>query len=205
MSLSKKILIATGNQGKIREYEDLLKNVDIELISLADFALVEPEETGKTFAENAFLKARYYYTKTNLPAISDDSGLSIQSLDGLPGIYSARWAGDSKDFNLAITKVYDSLVAKRVDPFKDKIPAFFYCAIVLKLTNDLEYLFTGKISGYIKFPAMGEHGFGYDPIFWPEGYNQCFAAMSKQEKNQISHRKIAVSKLIEFLLKKYVA
>lgn len=194
-----KLLIATGNQGKYREYQGFLKELNVNLRSLSGFDIEEPEETEGTFSGNAILKAKYYFKKTGLACISDDSGLCIPILDGMPGVYSARWAGPTKDFNIAMQKVYDQLLLRGVVPEEDIIPAYFYCAIALKIASNEEYIFEGRVDGGINFPGSGEAGFGYDPIFYPKGSTLRFSEMGSVEKSKTSHRGDAVAKLVSFL------
>lgn len=206
--LNKKIVIATGNKGKVKEFESLLKLFDCKIFGLTDFKETqEPEEYGRTFAENALIKARYYSKHTNSIVIADDSGLEVTTLDGKPGIHSARFAinNDGKqDFKFAINKLEELLKAKGVNTKsendKDKLKANFSCAIAFYQPDNTCFICEGKVYGYLQFPAKGEGGFGYDPIFIPEGYDNTFAEISLEEKQSISHRAKAFEKLKTFLL-----
>lgn len=198
-----KLLIATGNQGKYLEYVSLLSNFPVQLVSLKGFDLDEPEENGQTFEENAIIKAQYYSKKTGIDCIADDSGLCIEALSNQPGIYSARWAGEEKDFVYAMQKIYRLLQEKGIDPEVDNIPAYFYCAISLAIKGEEVKVFSGRVDGCIKFPMQGSAGFGYDPIFWPVGKRCSFAEMSKEEKGLMSHRYFATLELRKFF-DKYV-
>jgi XTP/dITP diphosphohydrolase len=200
-----KLLIATGNKGKLKEFKQSFdrNNINIELLSLAAFDVEEPEENGQDFIDNALIKAQYYSKKTNLIALADDSGLVIDQLDGRPGIYSARWAGVNKDFNLAIEKVRQEIINKNLD--QKNITASFHCVLCLFFPDHLilnkvkKIFFSGKLEGRISFPSRGKNGFGYDPIFIPNGYNVTLAEMLDKEKEAISHRNIALKKFYEFL------
>jgi XTP/dITP diphosphohydrolase len=186
-----KLLIASGNKGKIIEIAKLLEPYNVEVISASKFNLAEPEETGLSFIENAEIKSRYYANATGLPALADDSGLCVEALGGNPGIYSARWAGETKDFSIAINRI-----EKELGNSSNK-KAKFVCALSLYLpkTDEVEN-FEGEIAGNLVFPPRGEKGFGYDPIFIANGMNETFAEVDPQVKQSISHRAIAFNKLI---------
>jgi len=187
----KKLLVASGNAGKVREITELLKPFDIEVLSAKDFNLPEPEETGKTFIDNAEIKARYYGAATGLPALADDSGLCVAALNGQPGIYSARWAGESKDFSVAMQRIELEIGD---NPNKD---AYFACALSLYWPDDghIESA-QGTIHGTLTFPPRGKLGFGYDPIFIATGSSETFAEIPPEEKHKISHRANAFKKLL---------
>ena len=176
-----KLLIASNNKGKIIEFEQLLLSYDVEVISAQLFDLAEPEETGMTFKENAELKARYYCKHTNLPALADDSGVVIDELGGEPGVYSARWAGENKNFAVAIKKVKDLLEEKS----KHSSKASFICHLSLIWPDGHIENFEGKIDGIISFPPKGSNGFGYDSIFRANGYEETFAELDAEVKNKI--------------------
>ena len=182
-----KLLIASTNQGKLRELKDMLRDYPVELISAAAYSITAPEETGTSFAENALLKARYYSNATNLPALADDSGLSVNGLGGMPGIYSARWA--EKGYAEAFARIQSEL------PPAPTYPAQFICALCLYYPDGTSEQVEGTIRGNLTFPPRGEGGFGYDPIFIPEGYDRSFAEIGAAEKNAISHRADALRKL----------
>lgn len=192
----KKILIATNNQGKIKEFKELFKNFEnIKLFSLVDFEKIEePEETGKTFKENSLQKAKYYAEKLKISAVADDSGLSINALDGFPGIYSGRFNnGEKKDFSFAINAIDLLLKYKNI---KDYSASFFCCISYYDFDEKSSNSFLGEIKGKLRFPSKGNNGFGYDPIFVPEGYDKSFAEFSMEEKNSISHRAKALDKFM---------
>lgn len=186
-----RLVIASHNAGKIREINELTLPFGINVTSAGEFGLDEPEETGKTFAENAAIKAHAAAMAANLPALADDSGLCIAALDGAPGIYSARWAGPEKDFDAAMTKAKQALKDIGADDYSAK----FVCVLCLAWPDGHEERFTGEIHGRLTFPPRGEHGFGYDPIFVPNGFSETFGEMSPAQKHAISHRARAFEKL----------
>lgn len=183
------IIIASHNQGKVREISALLKPYGIEGISAADLGLNEPEETGKTFVANAELKARTACAMTNKPSLSDDSGLVVPALNGEPGIYSARWAGNEKDFNLAMSMVEDRLGASA------NRSAYFMAALSLCWPDGHCETFEGRVEGNLIWPPRGDLGFGYDPMFVPSGGKDTFGEMEPAAKHAISHRAKAFAKL----------
>jgi XTP/dITP diphosphohydrolase len=186
------LVIASHNEGKVREIRELLAPFKLKILSAGDANIPEPEETGKTFTENAELKARHAAEHAKLPALADDSGLVIPALGGAPGIYSARWAGPNKDFSAAFTRIKSEL--------GDKNPAaYFVCVLSLAMPDGEIHSFEGRIDGKLIFPPRGTHGFGYDPIFIPDGYAISFAEFNAAEKNRISHRARAFGKLSAFL------
>lgn len=200
--LPSKILIATGNKGKFVEIAELLESINIEAIPAFQFDVEEPEETGLTFSDNALLKAKYYGKKTNLFALADDSGLCVEALNGRPGIHSARFAKNDKgcsDFNGAFDKIFKQLSEAGCD-VKNKIAAHFICNLSLfDPATNLEASFEGRVDGRLVFPARGDKGFGYDPIFIKDGMNQTFAEIEPQLKDRISHRNDAFDKLLHWL------
>ena len=191
--LGSKIVIASHNEGKVSEIKDLLIPLGISVISSRDAELPEPEETGASFIENAELKARVAAELSGLPAISDDSGLSVAALGGAPGIYSARWAGENKDFEKAMHRIADALLMSG----KYNKKAFFHCALCLSWPDGKSESVEGILPGQIVWPARGNRGFGYDPIFMPDGYTETFGEMDPVKKHKISHRSVAYKKLIE--------
>ena len=192
-----KILIGTNNRGKLREITSLLpKNVKVH--STKDFNLKSPSETGKTFKSNALIKAKYFSKKTNLICLSDDSGLEIDMLKKKPGIYSARWGGKKNDFNKAMHRVYKELDKKDKGWRLKEISARFICALVIYWPNKKKVYSVGKISGKISKIKKGKNGFGYDPIFIPNGHKRTFAEMSKSYKYKIDHRAKAFKKIKRF-------
>jgi XTP/dITP diphosphohydrolase len=191
--IGKKLVIASNNPGKVKEISALLVPYAIEVISVADFNIKEPDETGLTFVENAKLKAEYYGKILNLPALADDSGICIEALEGFPGVYSARVAGPDKDFDKAFNEIEAKLLAQNLT----SSPAYFICSLALWTPSGDIQDFEGRVDGIVSFPATGEQGFGYDPIFTPRDYNQRFAQMDPELKNTISHRSLAFKTFIE--------
>lgn len=190
---SQKLLIASNNPGKVNEIKFLLSPFNIEIISITDIDIQEPEETGLTFIDNAKIKAEYYGEKYNIPALADDSGISIEALDGFPGIYSARLAGPDKQYNQAFELIEKKLLEKNLQTS----PAHFTCALVLRWPDGHFEIFEEYLNGKISFPATGKHGFGYAPIFIPDGYSKSFGQIEDEEKNKISHRAKAFNKLVK--------
>jgi len=192
-----KILIGTNNRGKLREIANLLPK-KVKVFSTKDFNLKSPNETGKTFKSNALIKAKYFSKKTNLICLSDDSGLEIDVLKKKPGIYSARWGGKKSDFNKAMQRVYKELDKKEKKWRTKKISARFICALVIYWPNKKKIYSLGKVSGKISKIKKGKNGFGYDPIFIPDGYKRTFAEMSKRHKYKSDHRAKAFKKIKRF-------
>ena len=192
-----KILIGTNNRGKLREIANLLPK-KVKVFSTKDFNLKSPNETGKTFKSNALIKAKYFSKKTNLICLSDDSGLEIDVLKKKPGIYSARWGGKKSDFNKAMQRVYKELDKKDKEWRTKKVSARFICALVIYWPNRKKIYSLGKVSGKISKTKKGKNGFGYDPIFIPNGHKRTFAEMSKSYKYKIDHRSKAFKKIKRF-------
>lgn len=188
-----RLLIASRNEGKVTEIKTLLAPYNIEIVSAKELDIQEPEETSNSFRGNAELKAKYYCKEGNLPALADDSGLSVNVLNGDPGIHSARWAGEPRDFNVAIQRIKDEIEDKNIVNPK----ASFSCALSLCWPDGHTETVEGQCHGTLTFPGRGEKGFGYDPIFVPSGAEQTFAEMEAEEKDRISHRAVAFGKLIE--------
>jgi XTP/dITP diphosphohydrolase len=188
-----RLVIATHNNGKLHEFRSLLAPYVKTVLSSGELHLLEPIENGATFAENALLKARSAASLAHCVALADDSGLCVTSLNNQPGIYSARWGGDTKNFNHAMHRVHDE-IANALDR-----SAFFICVLALCWPDGHHELIEGRIDGHIAWPPRGDQGHGYDPIFVPTGHNRTFAEMDMDEKNAISHRGIAVHKLIHRL------
>jgi XTP/dITP diphosphohydrolase len=196
----KEIVIASHNDGKVEEIRGLLKKYKFKIFSLKKFSHIEPKENGKTFIENSVIKAVSALKITGLPSISDDSGLCIPALNNDPGIYSARWAGKGKNFDLASKKIEKKLFEKYRN--KQKLfKAFFCCALTIALPDGTIKSFEGKVFGTLQFPPKGENGFGYDPIFIPKGYKKTFGEMKYSFKERISHRQKAFKKLQNFISK----
>ena len=191
------ILIGTNNRGKLREIANLLPK-KVKVFSTKDFNLKSPNETGKTFKSNALIKAKYFSKKTNLICLSDDSGLEIDVLKKKPGIYSARWGGKKSDFNKAMQRVYKELDKRDKEWRTKKISERFICALVIYWPNRKKIYSLGKVSGKISKTKKGKNGFGYDPIFIPNGHKKTFAEMSKSYKYKIDHRAKAFKKIKRF-------
>jgi len=195
-----KLVIATHNPGKLKEIQDLLAPLGIECVSAAELGLPEPEEIGNTFIDNADLKAREAADLSGLPALSDDSGLAVDALHGLPGIFSARWAEDEdgvRDFGQAMERVWREVEAAGADAGHD---AHFACALSLAWPEDGQVQsFEGRVDGKLVWPPRGDRGFGYDPMFVPAGYDQTFGEFDPEEKHRVSHRADAFRKLVAAL------
>ena len=193
-----KLLIGTNNKGKLREIRALLPKY-IKIYSTANFKLKSPLENGSTFKENSLIKSQYFSKKTNLVCLADDSGLEIDILNNDPGIYSARWAGKSGNFNKAIKRVYNALDKKDKNWKQKKIKARFVCALSICFLNKKIALVTGKVEGFISNEPKGINGFGYDPIFIPISKNKTFGEMVPSQKYKIDHRYQAFKKIKKFL------
>jgi len=187
-----KLVIASHNQGKVREILEMLAPYGIEPVSAADLDLPEPDETGTTFLANAELKALQAADLTGLPSLADDSGLCVDALGGEPGIFSARWAGETRDFKVAMQRVNDAIEATGPDASRD---AHFICVLALAWPDGHVEWFEGRVDGTLVWPPRGTGGFGYNPIFVPEGSNQTFAEMPDAKK-AISHRAMAFEKMM---------
>jgi XTP/dITP diphosphohydrolase len=191
----KKLLIATHNRGKFAEVEALFQPFGIDLVGGFELGLEEPEETETTFVGNARLKAEAAVRATGLPALSDDSGIAVDALDGAPGVYTADWAetGNGRDFKLAMRKTWDLLEERKAPAPRS---ARFLCTLCLAWPDGHHEIFEGRLDGEVVWPMRGEEGHGYDPIFMPEGYSQTLGEMEPAEKNRISHRADAFGKMI---------
>lgn len=176
------LVLATHNDGKLREMDDLLAPFGITTLSAKVLGLPEPEETGLTFGDNARLKANRAAKAANMPALADDSGLCVAALDGAPGIYSARWAGLEKNFAAAMEKIEEALQAKCAFAPSDR-RAWFVCALALAWPDGEEATFEGRVDGTLVWPPRGTLGFGYDPMFLPDGHSRTFGQMSAEEKH----------------------
>ncbi len=195
--LGGRLVVASHNPGKVREIADLLAALPITVVSAAELRLPEPEETGSTFAENALIKSKAAGNASGLPALADDSGLEVAALANEPGIHSARWAGPNRDFALAMRNVEEKLKAAALAPAERR--AEFVCVFSLFSPGGHHHEFEGWVSGHLIWPPRGDKGFGYDPMFVPDGYAMSFGEMEPQQKLRISHRARAFNKLLEFL------
>ncbi len=192
----RKLVVASHNQGKVREIGDLLRPFGLEVVSAGDLNLDEPEETETTFVGNAKLKALAAATASGLPALADDSGLAVTALNGDPGLYSARWAGPERDFNLAMEKVEKALQEKSATSAQDR-HAQFVCALCLAWPDQHTECFEGRVDGTLIWPPRGDKGFGYDPMFVMKGHDITFGEMAPAKKHEISHRAVAFNQLVD--------
>lgn len=188
-----RLVVASHNPGKVKEIKELIAPFGIQTLGAAELGLPEPEETGSTFAGNARLKAEAAAKASGLPSLSDDSGLCVDALDGAPGIYSARWAGPDKDFRTAMRRIEELLGEKGI---LDK-RAHFVCALAIAAPGEETDIYEGRVFGTLTFPPRGDKGFGYDPIFLPEGYRFTFGEMDPREKHAMSHRARAFAKFVK--------
>nr|WP_156947936.1 RdgB/HAM1 family non-canonical purine NTP pyrophosphatase [Hyphomonas sp. L-53-1-40] len=191
-----RLVAATHNKGKVSELTDLFAPLGFEVVSAIELDLPEPEETEATFAGNAILKARAAAEATGAPALSDDSGLSVTALGGAPGIYSARWAGEPRDFGRAMEKVQREMD----DIGATDRSAKFVCALAIVWPDGHAEVFEGEVHGELTWPPRGDKGFGYDPVFVAEGESITFGEMEPALKHAMSHRARAVEKLKAALL-----
>ena len=185
------LVVASHNQGKVREILELLAPYRLHVIGARDLEIEEPEETEDSFAGNAALKARWVANRSGHIALADDSGLSVAALDGAPGIYSARWAGPGKDFSVAMARVERELKDKGATDMSAK----FVSALALALPHEAPRVFEGEVHGHLAFPPRGTNGFGYDPIFVADGMTQTFGEMEPAAKLAMNHRTRAFQKL----------
>ena len=198
-AIGPKLVIATHNDGKLREIRELLAPHGIECVGAAELDLPEPEETGVSFVDNAELKARASADLTGLPALADDSGIAVDALHGKPGIHSARWAEDQtghRDFGRAMERVWREVEAAGPDAGHD---AHFVCALSLAWPDGTIETFEGKVHGTLVWPPRGSNGFGYDAMFVANGDTRSFGEIDPAEKHAVSHRAIAFGKLVEAL------
>jgi XTP/dITP diphosphohydrolase len=186
-----RLVVATHNPGKARELAEILENRFV-LVAAGELGLAEPDETETTFAGNALLKARAAAEASGLVALADDSGLSVTALEGSPGIYSARWAGPTKDFRIAMNRIRDDLRHKGLSTSA----ARFVCALCIALPSGESQVFEGEVHGHLTFPPRGDHGFGYDPIFIADAMEETFAEIDPAKKHAMSHRAKAFEKLL---------
>jgi XTP/dITP diphosphohydrolase len=191
-----RLIIASHNPGKVREIGVLLQPFGVMVMSAGKLGLDEPEETEDTFAGNARIKAHYAAEMSGLPALSDDSGIMVDALDGAPGVHTADWAETEtgRDFEMAMTKVWNLLEEKQApEPWT----ARFNATLCLAWPDGHEEVFEGQVEGRIVWPMRGENGFGFDPVFVPDGKDQTFGEMDPADKHAISHRAVAFAKLVE--------
>ncbi len=204
--LSGKVVIATHNSGKLREMRELLAPYGIEAVSAGELHLAEPDETGLTFIANAYIKAKAACDASGLPAFSDDSGLCVEALNGDPGIYSARWAGPEKDFSAAMAKIEAELAKKEAkEPSQRR--AHFISALSIVWPDGEQIEVEGRVDGTLVWPPRGDAGFGYDPMFLPDGHTRTFGEMTSIEKHGLpplglglSHRARAFTMLAKLCL-----
>lgn len=189
------LVVASHNKGKVREIEELLAPFGFDVRGAAELGLAEPEETGLTFEDNAILKARAAAKASGLMSLADDSGLSVTALDGAPGVYSARWAGEAKDFSFAMARVERELKENSAAD----LSARFVCVLALAAPDGETESFRGEVEGHLVFPPRGTKGFGYDPIFIANGMTQTFAEIDPAAKHAMSHRAHAFEKFVAAL------
>jgi len=202
------VVIATHNPGKLKEMRELLAPFGVEAQSAGELGLTEPKETGRSFAENAALKALAAAKASGRPAFADDSGLVVDALDGEPGIHSARWAGPDKDFRIAMNRI-QTLLIERGARTPEQRRAHFVAALCLAWPDGHVEAFEGRVDGVVAWPPRGDKGFGYDPLFLPDGFDRTFGEMSADEKHGLpprgqglSHRARAFVKLAEACLRR---
>lgn len=196
-----RLVVASHNPGKIREINDLIRPFGLSAVSAGELGISEPEETETTFVGNARLKALHSALASGLPALSDDSGLEVDALGGAPGVYSARWAGAAKDFNYAMQRVESELQAKfAADPESRR--ANFTAVLCLAWPDGETEVFEGKVFGHLVWPPRGDQGFGYDPMFLPDGEDLTFGEMDVDVKHAISHRARAFALFVSACLDK---
>ncbi|MCR4377816.1 MAG: RdgB/HAM1 family non-canonical purine NTP pyrophosphatase [Rhodospirillales bacterium] len=186
------LVIASHNAGKVREIHDLLAPFGADAISAGDLHLAEPVEDGDSFTANARIKALAAAKAANLPALADDSGLCVHALNNEPGVYSARWAGENKDFTVAMRRIEDALNVKSAQ----NRSAHFVCALCLAWPDGHTECFEGQVFGAMTWPPRGDRGFGYDPTFVPDGHDITFAEMAPEQKHRMSHRAAAFNLLV---------
>lgn len=197
LNTDERLVIASHNQGKLVEIRQLVEPLGYSVAGADELGLDEPEETGKTFTENAVLKARLAAEAAQMPALADDSGLEVTALGGSPGIYSARWAGPDRDFSVAMQRVSEALLmVESLDR-----SCRFVCALALAWPDGHHESFVGTVEGHVVWPPRGDKGFGYDPMFQPVGHELSFAEMEPEAKHAMSHRARAFSQLLNACLK----
>ncbi|ODT99739.1 MAG: non-canonical purine NTP pyrophosphatase, RdgB/HAM1 family [Rhodospirillales bacterium SCN 65-16] len=192
-----KLVVATHNRGKAGEIRTMLSPYGVEIVSAGDLGLPAPDETGSTFEENATIKALAATRASGLPALADDSGLSVHALDNQPGLYTADWEGPTRDAMVGMRRIQDELAARGVPQTDEARIATFHCVLVLAWPDEHLELFHGTLDGSIVWPPRGTGGHGYDPCFQPKGDTRTTAEMSDTEKNAISHRGRAFRMMVE--------
>jgi XTP/dITP diphosphohydrolase len=191
----KKLLFFSNNNNKIIEIKKIFNKFNLKILALNDLSITdEPKESGRTFEENAKIKSDFGFNKTGIPCFADDSGICIESLNWKPGVLSKRFLNNFKNNQACFENIIKSIKKN------NKQNAYFKTSISLTIKDKQNALFNGKIDGKISDQAKGKYGFGYDPVFIPKNYNKTLAELSTKEKNEISHRSIAVTKLINFLI-----
>jgi XTP/dITP diphosphohydrolase len=190
------LVVATHNKGKLREFADLLAPHGLTAKLAGDLGLPEPEETGVTFEENAAIKAAAAAVASGMPSLADDSGVVVDALGGAPGVYSARWAGPDKDFAIAMQRVEDGLRAANAMTAAERT-ARFVAVLCLAFPDGTSECWRGEIEGTMIWPPRGTNGFGYDPMFLPEGETRTFGELTREEKHGRSHRARAFAKFAE--------
>ena len=188
-----KLVLATHNKGKVAEISDMLAPYGVQVVSAGELGLPEPAETETTFVGNALIKARAAAQASGLPCLADDSGLCVAALNGDPGVYTADWAGQQRDYLMAMTRVWDGIKEA------DNKAAYFYCVFAFVLPDGTEHIFDGRCDGQIVWPPRGSDGHGYDPIFVADGESRSFGEMTMEEKKAFSHRAEAFKKFIAAL------
>ncbi len=198
-----RLVLATHNAGKLKEFQELFAPFGLELISAGELGLPEPEETGTTFAENARTKAHAAAKGANMLSLSDDSGISVEALDGAPGVYTADWAGVPRDFNFAMQRVEDELQAKGATTPEQRRAAF-NATLCLAHPDGRDVLYFGRCEGTLVWPPRGTIGHGYDPMFMPDGHSQTFGEMTPEMKHSwapglpgLSHRARSFAQFVE--------
>ena len=185
--LAGKFVLATHNKGKLEEFRALMRPYGLEVTSVGELGLPEPPETGTTFVENALIKAQAALDATGLPALADDSGLCVEALGGAPGVYTADWAGPGRNWDVAMQRVQDELLAKGASGATERRGTFVSVLVVVWPDGHRE-IFEGRADGTLVWPPRGQRGHGYDPMFQPDGSDATFAEMPEARKNEISHR-----------------
>ncbi len=192
-NLPDRLVVASHNRGKVREFMDLLEPLGVAVSGASVLGLEEPEETGETYEQNARLKSTLAAHSSGMPALADDSGLSVNALNGAPGVFSARWSMPGRDFARAMMRL-----AHELDGLADR-SASFRCVLVLSWPDGKRIVARGSVDGAIVFPPRGNRGFGYDPVFVPQGHTRTYGEMSRAEKEKDNHRTRAFSDLLRQL------